>query len=201
MSIDEQEVRQRLEAVAAQASPPRFSVEDLISRIRRRRARIIAAVSGALLALAGIAVALPIGLSGPGRPAIVPERLPIQLSYAVTVNGQSRVSLPYGQPRFAVAPGENLVISVDVRIPAHVMVRAMWFGVDRGPYGLGTSGPIGVNPILALSRRLLTSGLHTFRMRWMVPAGFQSGTIRPLIAAWTGSHSGAVQVIAVLFIP
>ena len=90
MSLDKQELRQRLEAVAAQVSAPRLTVEGLVRRIRRRRARIIGLVSGSLLAVAAIAVAVPIGLSltstGPALgPSASPGKLPFSLSYTVAV--------------------------------------------------------------------------------------------------------------------
>jgi hypothetical protein len=62
MTIDEQELRRRLEETAAQASAPRFTTEGLARQIRRRRARVLTAVSGAVVAAAAIAVAVPVAL-------------------------------------------------------------------------------------------------------------------------------------------
>jgi len=47
MTIDDQELRRRLKETAAKASAPRFTTEDLVRRIRRRRIRLTAAVAGA----------------------------------------------------------------------------------------------------------------------------------------------------------
>lgn len=68
MILDEQELRQQLAAAADHVSAPRFTVDGLISRIRRRRARILGLISGSLLAVAALAVAVPVALSGPGTP-------------------------------------------------------------------------------------------------------------------------------------
>lgn len=205
MSIDEQEVRQRLEAAAAQASPPCFSVESLISRIRRRRARIIAAVAGSFLAAAAIAVAVPIGLSAPSHPAVWahPNKFPFRLSFTVAVNGRSMVTPPVGTsgsfPRFTVAPGENLAIKVDVRVPARATVTSLWLGVTKGGYGVLRGGrPTGLSPILARSRKPLAPGLHVFRLRWTVPAGIRPGTNPVLIATWSARDFAVGQSVAEL---
>ncbi len=192
MSLDKQELRQRLEAVAAQVSAPRLTVEGLVRRIRRRRARIIGLVSGSLLAVAAIAVAVPIGLSltstGPALgPSASPEKLPFSLSYTVAVNGQSVVFPKNGTtPSFTVTPGEDLRINVDVIVPAHARVAALWLGISKGILGSGPKHrPIGINyPMLAHTRRPLGPGSHRFRLRWTVPAGLRPGASRLLAAAW-----------------
>jgi len=205
MSVDEQEVRQRLEAVAAQVSPPHFTIESLISRIRRRRARIIAAVAGSFLAVAAIAVAVPIGLSAPSRPAAWhhPLRFPFRLSFTVAVNGRSMVTpLPGGRgpfPSFAVAHGENLAINVAVSVPAHATVTSLWLGVTEGAYGVLRDGrPTGLSPILAHSRRPLTAGLHVFTLRWTVPAGIRPGTNAWLTVTWSARDFAVGQSLAEL---
>jgi hypothetical protein len=107
----------------------------------RHRARIAGLVAGSLLAVAAIAVAVPVALSGTSTPSTKgpPLRLPFQLSYTVTVNGKGpskppRPSVhppqcgqspanacpaPPFQPSFTVTPGEHLRINVDVTVPAH----------------------------------------------------------------------------------
>lgn len=113
MALTEQELRHHLEAAAGQALPPRFAVTDVAGRIRRQRARNTAAVSGCIAAVAGLAVAIPLGLgssaqptgsrppvaesfpagaklgpgTNPGRESVPAPRLRPML-FAVTVNGQ-----------------------------------------------------------------------------------------------------------------
>jgi hypothetical protein len=203
MTFDEQDLRERLEAVAGHAGPPRFTVEGLIGRIRRRRARIIGQVLGSLLAVAAIAVAVPISLSGQSTPPIArPGVVPFSLSFTVRVNGQSGMH-PQGRriPRFAVTPGEHLRISIGVTVPAHARVTtltprvtALWLGVSRGVIGT----PSDMRPILAHTRKPLTPGLHTFRLRWTVPTGLPRGTTRYLVANWEAKQASVAQIIAEL---
>jgi hypothetical protein len=203
MAFDEQDLRERLEAVAAHAGPPRFTVEGLIGRIRRRRARIIGLVLGSLLAVAGIAVAIPISLSSQSTPPIArPAVVPFSPSFTVRVNGQSAMHPQGGRiPRFAVTPGEQLRISIGVTVPAHARVTtltprvtALWLGVSRGV--IGTLGDM--RPILARTRKPLTPGLHTFRLRWTVPTGLPRGTTRYLVANWEAKQASVAQFIAEL---
>jgi hypothetical protein len=203
MAFDEQDLRERLEAVAAHAGPPRFTVEGLIGRIRRRRARIIGLVLGSLLAVAGIAVAIPISLSSQSTPPIArPAVVPFSPSFTVRVNGQSAMHPQGGRiPRFAVTPGEQLRISIGVTVPAHARVTtltprvtALWLGVSRGV--IGTLGDM--RPILARTRKPLTPGLHTFRLRWTVPTGLPRGTTRYLVANWEAEQASVAQFIAEL---
>jgi hypothetical protein len=203
MPFDEQDLRERLEAVAGQAGPPRFTVEGLIGRIRRRRARIIGLVLGSVLAVAAIAVAIPISLSGQGTPPIArPGAIPFSPSFTVRVNGQSGIHPQGGGiPRFAITPGEQLRISIGVTIPAHAKVTtltptvtALWLGVSGDV--LGTPGDM--RPILARTRKPLTPGVHTFRLRWTVPAGLPRGTTRHLVANWEAKQASVAQFIAEL---
>jgi hypothetical protein len=203
MTFDEQDLRERLKAVAAHAGPPRFTVEGLIGRIRRRRARVIGLVSGSLLAVAAIAVAVPISLSGQSTPPIArPAVVPFSPSFTVRVNGQSAMHPQGGRiPRFAVTPGEHLRISIGVTVPAHARVTtltprvtALWLGVSGGV--IGTPGDM--RPILARTRKPLTPGLHTFTLRWTVPAGLPRGTTRYLVANWEAKQASVAQIIAEL---
>jgi hypothetical protein len=184
MVLNEDELRQHLAAAAEHVSAPRFTLEGLSSRIRRRRAKILGLVSGSLLAVAAIAVAVPVALSGmsplPAKHA--PPKLPPRLSFTVAVNGQSRVFPKNGPPPgFTVTPGEDLRIDVDVTVPAHHEVTALWLGISGvvlGPL------PSGLHPILAHTRKPLGPGSHRFRLRWTVPAGLQPGTLRYVAGAW-----------------
>jgi hypothetical protein len=204
MSIDEQELRRRLEETATQASPPGFTAEGLARRIRRRHTRIIAVVSGAFAAAAAIAVAIPVTLSGASRPVnSQPEVIAIQLSFTVSVNGQSRVLSPGGVPgtvpRFVISPGEDLMINVAVTVPAHASVEALWLGIANGTYGGGPDGPTGVNPILAArTGQPLGPGVHRFRLQWVAPSGLQPGTSRQLAVEWAVRNGEVTRAIAEL---
>jgi len=171
----------------------------VIGRIRRRRARIIAEACGSLLVVAAIAVAVPLALSDTSKPTtIAPAKPPIPLSFGVAVNGQSRHEIvPRGdmapEPRFVVASGQEMRITVDVTIPRHVTVTRFWLGVARGSYSIGHR-PIGLHPILARSTKPMTGGSHTFRFRWAVPAGLRRGV--SLVAAWTVGDSIVAPTIA-----
>jgi hypothetical protein len=206
MSIDEQELRRRLEEAAAQASPPRFTAEGLACRIRRNRAQIVAAALGAFVAAAAIAVAIPVMLSGASRPVNgEPEVIPVQLSFTVTVNGQSRVFPGRGvptagtAPRLVITPGEDLILNVDVTVPAHATVEALWLGIANGTYGGGPDGPTGVNPILAArTGKSLGPGLHRFRLHWVPPTGLRPGTDRQLVAEWAVKDGEVTTAIAEL---
>jgi hypothetical protein len=207
--LDEQELRQRLAAAADPVSAPRFTIEGLISRIRRRRAKILGLVSGSLLAVAAIAVAVPVALSGPGTPptASHPPKVPFELSFTVAVNGQSRVFPKNGPPpSFAVTPGEHLRIHIGVIIPAHAKVTTLWLGVtkdDLSSPGRDGQRPPGMRPILAHTRKPLTPGPHTFSLTWTIPAQLPRGTSLLLAAAWTTKQQDArvAQPVAELVTP
>jgi hypothetical protein len=194
MELDEQELRQRLEAAAAQASAPRLTAERLVRRIRRRRAKIIAAASASLLAVAAIAVTVPIALSGTSTPSQMgPPKIPFRLSFTVAVNGQSQVFPKNGPPpSFTVTPGEDLRINVDVTVPERHKVTALWLGISVGVVGT----PSELHPILAHTRKPLGPGSHRFRLRWTVPAGLRSGTLRYVAAEWDYRQGHVGQVIA-----
>jgi hypothetical protein len=126
--IDEQELRQRLRAVAAQASPPRFSVESLVSRIRRRHARIMAAIAGSFLAVAAIAVAVPIGLSAPSPPPRVSASAPgnltalAQVARSVSCRATKRQAVGVPVPARFVAVAAIQCIPSDQVVPG----RGLW---------------------------------------------------------------------------
>ena len=92
MVLNEHELRQDLAAAADHVSAPGFTLEGLISRIRRRRAMILGLVSGSLLVVAATAVVVPAALSDRGAPPRAQPMLPpFRLSYTMAVNGQSLV--------------------------------------------------------------------------------------------------------------
>lgn len=198
MVLDEQELRQQLAAAADQASAPRFTIEGLTGRIRRRRAKITGLVAGALLAVVAIAVAVPVALSGPGTPptasASAPETIR-PLPITVAVNGQSRAFRKHGTlPGFTVTPGEHLRIRIGVTVPAHAEVTTLWLGISRGVYtSPGSDGqrPASMRPVLAHTRKPLTAGLHTFRLTWTMPTGLRRGTTLDLFAGWTTRRDDA----------
>ena len=209
MVLDEQELRQHLAAAADHVSAPRFTIEGLTGRIRRRRAKFLGLVSGSLLAVAAIAVAVPVALSSPGIPlraaAGVPPRPLFRLSYTVAVNGQSRVFPKNGPPpSFTVTPGEHLRIRIGVTVPAHAKVTTLWLGVTKDGFmapGLNGQRPPNMRPVLAHTRRPLTPGLHTFRLTWTTPAGLRRGTILFLAAGWATrqEYASVGQGVAELF--
>jgi hypothetical protein len=208
MVLDEQELRELLAAAADRASPPRFSMASLAARIGRRRARITGLAASSLLAVAAIAVAVPVALNGPStvpmsgyqsRPAV----LPFRLSFPVAVNGQSRVAKA-GLPTFTVTPGERLRIRIGVTVPAHARVRTLWLGVSNGAItspGPDGQRPASMHPVLARIREPLTPGLHTFRLTWTMPTGLPRGYTVWLIAGWTYRQGAVGQGVAELVTP
>ncbi len=196
MVLDEQELRHHLAAAADRASAPRFTVDDLTGRIRRRRAKITGLVSGSLLAVAAIAVAVPVALSGPGTPPTAhPAVGPFRLSFTVAVNGQPRVFPKNGPPpSFTATPGEHLRIRIGVTVPAHAEVTTLWLGISRGVFTApGPHGrrPASMDPVLAHTRKPLTPGLHTFAMTWAMPTGLPRGTTLWLVTGWTTRQENA----------
>jgi len=204
--LDEQELRDRLAAAADQAGPPSFTADGLIPRIRRRRARVLGLAAGSLLAAAAIGVAVPVALSGSPAPTVVvaqPVTTPLQVSFAVAVNGQSRTQpLDGPAPRFTVTPGERLSIRVSVIVQAHARVTALWLGIaDGGVSSPGAAGqqPAGLRPVFAHAGRLLTPGSHTFAATWTVPSA-APGTTVWIAAAWEQTDAGIGRPIAELVI-
>lgn len=205
MVLNEDELRQQLAAAADQVSAPRLTLDSLASRIRRRRAKILAAACGSLLAVVAAAVAVPIALSSPGTASgsksvggvLHPGPPVFSLSYAVTVNGRSRPFARNGSaPKFSVHPGEHLTIRLSVTVPAHHKVTTLWLGISKGlfsPPGRGGRRPAGMHPVLAHTATPLTSGPHTFRLRWMLPGQLSSGTSLWLVAGWTTNQQDASE--------
>lgn len=201
MSIDEQELRQRLEQAARQASAPRFTAEELTRQIRRHRTRVITAVTGAVITAAAIAVTIPVALSGTSQQATShPAPPPPELSYTVTLNGQTQAFPANGLtvPHYVITPGENLTIIVNVTVPEHVTVTALWLGITNGILSPRPGGPTNMSPILAArTHTTLSPGAHRFSLRWVVPAELHPGASRQLSAqwAWPGRAPGTAQRI------
>jgi hypothetical protein len=126
------------------------------------RACLVAAFLAGVLAAGGCTSS---GCDGACAPSIGP-----QLTYVMTVNGQSASLLKYGHvPSYHVGPGERLVIRVAVIVPRHVTVTALWLGIFKGCFGGGMNGTGCMEPILTHSRSPLSEGSHIFRLHWRVP--------------------------------
>lgn len=181
--LDQQVAQETIRPLTVPPRPP-----------RRRRAWIVGLVLGSLLAVAAIAVAVPVALRGTSTPSAQhPAKIPFRLSFAVAVNGQSRVFPKNGPPpSFTVTPGEDLRINVDVTVPAHHRVTALWLGISGGVIGT----PSELHPILAHTRKPLGPGSHRFRLRWTVPAGLRPGTLRYVAAEWDIRQGHVGQFIA-----
>ena len=156
-------------------------------------ASLIAAVLAGILTASGCS-SPPGGVRCPPG-ASCPEVLPFRVSFAMTVNGRA-ASLPRdgSPPRFSVQAGQHLVINVAMAVPRRATVSELWLGISTGALGSGPKGPIGIDPILAHSRQLLTAGRHSFRLRWLVPVGGRSGTRLYLAAVWASRQPPTFSV-------
>ena len=195
MSIDERELRSRLAETATLAGPPCFTPEDLAGRVRRirRRQRSRAGIIGAVsVAAVAAAVAIPLIRGGTSQPVIsAPAPQAPGLSYALTVNGETRVVPARGAapPLFTIVPGERLTMIVEVTVPAPQTMTALWLGMTNGMLAPRRGGPADMHPILAASTRVpLRPGAHRFVLHWTVPAGLSPGTSRQLSAQWAWSR-------------
>jgi len=194
MTIDEQELRRRLQVTAAQASEPRFTIGDLTRRVRRRRARLVTAAGGAVAA-AVVAVTVPLALSNTSQHAASNAPPPVELSYVVSVNGQALVVPGGTPPRYVITPGENLTMTVDVTIPPHITVTGLWLGITNGVLTPRPTGPAEMSPILvARTRAPLGPGRHRFGMDWVAPTALRPGTDRQLSVEWAWSNQAGPAV-------
>ena len=83
------------------------------------------------------------------------------------------------------------MVRVAVTVPKRVRVTALWFGISTGTWGNGPKGrPVGMDPILAYYRQPLSTGSHTFGLRWHVPKRRSSASLY-LIYAWSSHHPPA----------
>jgi hypothetical protein len=204
MSIDETELRDRLAAAAAKAGEPRFTSAIVAARVRRRRARLLAGIAGAVLAVAAVATAVPLTLAGsaPQRALSMPEALPPLPGFAVTVSGsgmsRSAASQPgsattwASQPTFLVVPGERVTITVVITVPLRRTITEFWLGIVGDVIG----GPGRLHPALVHVRTPLHSGRHRFTAAWTVPATLRPGTSRGLGVVVDESLGGVSAVIA-----
>ena len=137
----------------------------------------------------------PINNQQPPPLAHPPAKIPFRPSFTVAVNGQSQVFPENGPPpRFTVTPAEDLRIDVDVVVPAHHKVTALWLGIS----GVVMGPPSELHPILAHTREPLGPGAHRFRLQWTVPAGLRPGTLRYVTAAWDIPQGHIGQFVAQL---
>jgi hypothetical protein len=86
------------------------------------------------------------------------------------------------------------VINVEVIVPRHATVSALWLGISTGSTGSGPKGPTGIDPILAHSRRVLTAGVHSFTLLWRSPAGTRTGTSPSVAAGWASRQPPTFEV-------
>lgn len=163
-----------------------------MSRLRVWRVCLLPALVFGLLALGGCSSS-PRCPPGAPCPAAVP-----QVKFAPVINGKPAASRKDGQvPSYRVHPGEDLAARVEVVVPEHVTVTALWFGISTGAWGSGPGGrPTGMSPILAHYRHPLPTGSHTFTLRWRAPVHSPTATL-DLTFAWSSrqppaSVSGAV---------
>jgi hypothetical protein len=198
-------MRERLAAVAAQVSEPTFAVESVARRIKQRRARVLAVAGGAVLAVAALAVVAVAGLVSPGSSPVGPahqSRPAVWLPIRVSAAGHTAlVSGSGARPRFAIAAGRQVPITVQVTVPQGVRVRQLWFGiVTADTSALGPDGPTGWAAVLVRTTRPMTAGQRTFRLRWAAPGALRPGSTVYLMAYWAAGRSQAAPVIASLVV-
>jgi hypothetical protein len=94
---------------------------------------------------------------------------------------------------YRVHPGEDLAVRVEVVVPEHVTLTALWFGISTGTWGIGPGGrPTGMRPILAHYRHPVPTGSHMFTLRWRAPVHPPAATVY-LTFAWS-SHQPPASV-------
>jgi hypothetical protein len=195
MGITEEELREHLAAAANQAAEPRFTLEHIASSISRKRRRITVMALAGLAAVVALTVTIPLALAGgkPG-PMDVPASPAPSVHFIVSVNGHRAYHRGH---TFAVRPGELVTIDVEVTVPRHTTVTALWLGISTGTYGVthpkGTYGnvdlrPIGIRQMLEHERRALRAGRHTFTLRWTAPRR-QTAQV-PLAGDWAFTTQG-----------
>jgi hypothetical protein len=156
------------------------------------RACLVAAFLAGVLAAGGCTSS---GCYGPCPPPIGP-----QLTYVMTINGQTASLLKHGHvPSYHVRPGERLVMRVAVIVPRNVTVTALWLGIFKGCFGGGMNGTGCMEPILTHSRQPLPAGSHIFGLRWRVPERLPSSGLF-LGISWSSRHpqGGEARALAQL---
>jgi hypothetical protein len=197
MGITEQELREHLAAAAGQTAEPRFTHEQIASSIRRKRRRIMMMASAGLAAVAALAVTIPLAVAG-GKPepasvmSVPPPPAPA-VHFIVSVHGHRGYHRGH---TFAVRPGELVTIGVEVTVPTHATITALWLGISTGTYGVthpkGTYGnvdlrPVGIRQMLEYAQAL-GAGRHTFTLRWTAPQR-QAARV-PLAGDWAFTTQG-----------
>jgi len=204
MLTGEQEIGDRLAAVAAQVREPRFGVESVARRIRRRRACFITMAGVSMAAMAVGVVSVLFGLGTGSLPAKSAHQSPpaVWLPIRISVSGQTAVvtrSSP--RPGFVVPAGRRLPITAQVTVPHGVRVQKLWLGIvtaDRSAGG--PAGPTGWAAVLLRATKSLTSGQRTFRLRWAASRALRPGSKVYLIAYWVAGRSQVEAIIASLVI-
>jgi hypothetical protein len=206
MPIREQDIADRLAAVAAQVTGPRFRIESVARRIRLRRARLvaIAGMSTAAVAVLAVAVLTSLGTGshpeGPGTPLPPAVWLPMKIS----VLGQTADLVTGPSPRssrFFAPAGRAVSITVQVTVPHGIRVRTLRFGIVTADVAAGgPRGPTGWAVVLLRTTKPLTSGKQIFRLRWAAAGALRPGSKVYLIAYWVAGRSAPEPIIASLIL-
>jgi hypothetical protein len=134
-----------------------------------------------------------------------PAKIPFRPSFTVAVNGQSQVFPENGPPpRFTVTPAEDLRIDVDMVVPAHHKVTALWLGISGVVMGPPSDRALPVNA----SSDSLPAGQHPENVvvrGWVELPTFRFQVWQMYWSAWLPRRGrlpmcvwmGAVAVVAV----
>lgn len=113
------------------------------------------------------------------------------MHFAVSVNGH------YSHrpaDTFIVGPGQSIKIAIELTVPKHVTITALWFGISTGTYGftqpMGSYGnvdarPLGIQQLLGYTRGALGTGRHTVTLQWAAPDHPARPAVLPIAADWT----------------
>jgi len=135
------------------------------------------------------------GCSPPPVCACAPPPLPFKLAFTTTISGRTAALSPVGRPpSFDVRPGQSLEIEVVVTVPKRARVSVLWLGITAGTLGQTKAHRPTFDPILAHTRRVLTAGLHSFRLRWRVPRNARPGRAVYLAADWASRQPPTFDV-------
>lgn len=132
MSLDDTELRKSLDALAAQAAPPRISADQIVRRVRRRRAGIFRAAAGGAAAVAATAIALPLTLGGTSQQPSSTPALP-QLATAGTGTWGGKLSCGDRVPQPLPGPAGG-----GIRLTIRAISRDASGGVQVSPYMVST---------------------------------------------------------------
>ena len=148
--------------------------------------------------------AAEVGHTGGVIPVLRASLVAVALAGVLVASGCS--AAPFGcrpgpscnWPSYSVRAGQPLVINVAVSVPRRTTVSELWRGISTGNFGGDSNGPTGVNPILVRTR-VLTAGLHSFRLQWRTPAEVRGSSLY-LVADWASQPPtfDTVQLIAEL---